>query len=107
MRFNGLFKIALLTTLVVNLTGCYERRYNRAFHDGSQALAVDFVAEYRRQQEGRLLHDANRCPRFQPVLADITVPGGLQGPVFVQTQTLPVVIRGTVMHPDCLDRVRQ
>ena len=99
--------LVMMMILLMALAGCAKRHDHRAFHDGAQAMAIDFTAAYRRQQEGRLLRDANRCPRFKPVLADITVPGGLHGPVFVETQTLPVVIRGTVMHPDCLDRVRQ
>jgi len=98
--------ILMCMVLLIGLSGCARRHYNRAFHDGAQALATDFTAEYRRQQEGRLLHDDHRCPRFKPVLADLTIPGGLQGEVFVQTQTIPVVVRGTVLHPDCLDRVR-
>ena len=99
--------LILLMTLLMSLSGCYQQHYDRAFHDGTQAMALDFTAEYRRQQEGRLLHDANACPRFKPVLVDLTIPGGLQGEVFVETQTIPVVVRGTVLHPDCLGRVRQ
>lgn len=98
--------ILVLMILLIGLLGCHKRRYHRAFHDGAQAMATDFTAEYRRQQEGRLLQDANACPRFKPVLADLTIPGGLQGEVFVKTQTIPVVVRGTVLHPNCLDRVR-
>ena len=104
MRYRGFMLMCMV--LCMALPGCARRHANQAFHDGAQAMAIEFTAEYRRQQEGRLLRDAHRCPRFQPVLADLTIPGGLQGEVFVPTQTIPVVVRGAVLHPDCLKRVR-